>query len=344
MLKIISGTLITGLAISCAVGTEEPNTSGVLVDSSREIEVPEGLTAKDFDHNKDGTVDILDLVIASKFIGQDVIEADAIAEASGDTDESDPCREIRKAEPYSNPKVETVEDNTGFKQTFDAPNGNVYAYALLAMAKFRNTSLKSPHDDSNLSQAEKLKYDTASCVAVRFTVDKKIIPREVKVKPVAGHENMFTETIISPRLNYNESRVGDRYSDGWGLFGRTWRIRLSGPMGEAMSPWLVKANSLDIPQSSHQLSSDAPAASDLARFTERTQQKGIPINKRSVIHDLYFLVKEGNSYETFYRWMIWSMPNPMPFERSKMGYDKGAYVNMLPAEVRRRYFPEDIDE
>ena len=330
--------LISWLVVSCAVGTEEPNTSGVLVDSSREIEVPEGLTARDIDLNKDGTVDILDLVIASKFMGQDVTEADAVAETSGDLDESDPCREIRKADPYIIPRVETVEDNTEFKQTFDAPNGNTYAYALLAMTKWRNTASKAPPD------SVREEYDTPSCVAIRFTIDNKIIPREFKVKPVAGHKNMFSETIISPRFDYSESRVGERYSDGWSLSGRTWDMWLEGPLGR-LSNWHIRAKSLDIPQSSYQRSLGGNPSSSLARLIKRTLKKGIPIDERSVIYKLWFAVEEGDSYETFYNWYIWYDPNDRPLRnRYETGQkDNGVYVKMLPSEVRKRYFPEDIE-
>ena len=50
MIRLLLGTLIIGLVSSCAM--EDPDTSGVLVDSSRDIEVPEGLTARDIDLNK----------------------------------------------------------------------------------------------------------------------------------------------------------------------------------------------------------------------------------------------------------------------------------------------------
>ena len=76
MLKLLLGTLLVGLVIGCAM--EEQESSGVLVDSSQEVEVPDWVTAAYLDLNKDGTVDLLDLVIHSKFFGQDVSEADTV--------------------------------------------------------------------------------------------------------------------------------------------------------------------------------------------------------------------------------------------------------------------------
>ena len=309
-MKVLLGTLLAGLVVGCAV--EEPESSGALsVDpNSNEVEVPDWVTAAYLDLNKDGTIDIKDLVIMSKFFGQDVAEADAVAEAS---DADDPCIEIGKAEPYSNPKVDTVEDNTDFKKTFDAPDENVYVYALLAMAKSRNTKSKSP-PESEIPQ-----YDTPSCVAIRFMFDKNLLPKEVKVKPVAGHENMFSKTITSPTIN-KEGRKWRESGGVWAAWiGDEWHFRLLRDFGA--NNWMKH---------------------DEMRM-KRQIKKGIPISESSVIHKLRFPVKEGDSYETFYHLTIWSMPNPIPFERSQMGYDKGAYVKMLPAEVRRRYFPEDIE-
>ena len=77
MSKILFGTLMAWLVTSCAM--EEPDTAGVLVDPNSDTEVPEGLTARDVDFNKDGVVNILDLVIVSKLFGD--VEPEEIAEA-----------------------------------------------------------------------------------------------------------------------------------------------------------------------------------------------------------------------------------------------------------------------
>ena len=316
MIKAMFGMLVAGLVVGCAVGSEEEqNTAGVLTVNSKsaEVEVPDWLTAAYLDLNKDGTIDIKDLVIHSKFFGQEVSEADAVAEVS---DEDDPCIEIRKAEPYSNPKVEIVEDNTEFKKTFDAPNGNTYVYALVAVKKFRNQLTRDP------PQAEKKKYNTPSCIAMRFTIDENLLPEEVKVKPVAGHENMFSKTITSPPINKGR---------GWNEVGGVWSAWIPSEQNDDWHFLLLR-----------DFGANTWMDYDV-KIMKRQLKKGIPISEHSVIHKFWFLATEGDSYETYYAWQIWAMPNPIPFEPSKMGHDDGVYVNMLPEEVRRRYFPEDIE-
>lgn len=82
ILKLLLGALFTWRVVGCAM--EEPDTSGALaVDPNSEIEVPEGLTAKDVDHNNDGVVNILDLVIVSKLFG----EVDIVDKSPNDTDD-----------------------------------------------------------------------------------------------------------------------------------------------------------------------------------------------------------------------------------------------------------------
>ena len=78
MLKILLVALLAGLVSSCAM--EEPNDSGVLVDPNSETEVPDWITPAYLDLNKDGVVDILDLVIHSKFFG-DVETEEVVAES-----------------------------------------------------------------------------------------------------------------------------------------------------------------------------------------------------------------------------------------------------------------------
>ena len=76
MKKAMFGMLVAGLVVGCAI--EEPESSGMLsVDSSSDVEVPEGLTAASLDLNKDGIINIQDLVIMSKFFGQEVAEDSA---------------------------------------------------------------------------------------------------------------------------------------------------------------------------------------------------------------------------------------------------------------------------
>ena len=71
MSKILFGTLIAWLVTSCNI--EEPDSSGTLtVNPDYDIEIPEWLSIHDVDHNRDGIIDVLDLVLVSKFFGQEV--------------------------------------------------------------------------------------------------------------------------------------------------------------------------------------------------------------------------------------------------------------------------------
>ena len=65
MPKLLLGTLLAGLVVGCAI--EEQESSGVLVDQNSDTEIPDWVTAADIDLNKDGIINIQDLVIASKF-------------------------------------------------------------------------------------------------------------------------------------------------------------------------------------------------------------------------------------------------------------------------------------
>ena len=343
MIKVTLGILVGWLVVSCTVGSEEEqNTAGVLsVDSnSNEIEVPDWVTAADLDLNRDGTIDIKDLVIHSKFFGQDVPEADAVAAVSEEADESDPCRELRNTDYYSSLglQIETVEDNTEFKKTFSAPNGNTYAYALIAMVKQWSRPKTGPI--KNPTQSEREEYSRPSCVAIRLTIDEKLMLKEVRIKPVAGHKNMFSETII---LSAEQLAPID---DSWRRFGLT--ARLSYTDGSAPIPqtrgWRLWLRSLDIP-----LPPGNPSA-ELKKHQEKTLKKGIPFNEQnSVLYSFFFTVMEGD-YELLYYWELNDFPNPRPFMSSNrpggavnLVRDVGAYVKMLPSEVRRRYFPEDIE-
>ena len=73
MPKLLLGILLAGLAVGCAM--EDQESSGVLtVDPNSDIVVPEGLSAEDVDLNNDRVIDIRDLVIASRFFGQELDE------------------------------------------------------------------------------------------------------------------------------------------------------------------------------------------------------------------------------------------------------------------------------
>ena len=78
MPKILFGTLVAGLAISCAM---EESDSGTLTIDPNSAEIHTGVSAEDVDHNNDGIIDIRDVVIVASFIGQEVeAEEEATAE------------------------------------------------------------------------------------------------------------------------------------------------------------------------------------------------------------------------------------------------------------------------
>ena len=71
MIRFVLAMLVARLIISCAV--DETDTSGTLTfNPDQDIEIPEWLSVKDVDHNKDGTINILDLVAVARFHGQEV--------------------------------------------------------------------------------------------------------------------------------------------------------------------------------------------------------------------------------------------------------------------------------
>ena len=78
---------------------------------------------------------------------------------------------------------------------------------------------------------------------------------------------------------------------------------------------------------------------------------GIPIGDNTFIQKIWMTITEDD-YEVMYSWKIhYKSPNNYPIDNLIYGSgaaewafaDQGIYINMLPAEVRRRYFPEDIE-
>ena len=71
MIKFVLGMLVTGITVGCAM--EEPDTSGTLtVDTNRKVNIPEWLSIEDVDHNRDGIINVRDLVLVAHFFGQEV--------------------------------------------------------------------------------------------------------------------------------------------------------------------------------------------------------------------------------------------------------------------------------
>ena len=349
--RLLELVMLAGLVVGCSMEGAEP--AGVLsVDSNRGVAVPEGLSARDFDFNNDKVVDILDLVIASKFVGQAVTEeeeADAVAAVTEDADESEPCLEIATAR---NPDIEAVDDNAEFKETFEAPGGGKYAYALLAMRKARMYGA-TPEQLQNRQTL--VGYQLPSCVAVRFLLgnlpsEEKMLPQKMMAKPVSGHEVMFSDPITSPLLTFDNSvsyffdivrnLTFYHYNDPSEL---TANRRKQGAWNWA--DWRI--DTITGPADFTQVSPVQQIRTGIPRMLKT----GIPIGNETVIQRIWMPIQEDNLL-VVYNWKIhYSSPNNYPIDNLVYGHggvqwayaDKGIYINMSPTEVRRRYFPEDID-
>ena len=340
MQKLLLGTLLAVLVVGCAI--EKQESSGVLVDPNSDTEVPDWVTAAYLDLNKDGVINIQDLVIHSKFFGQEVPEADAIAEASGDIDESSPCGDMENR--YAQFDDITVTDNTDYRQIFEL-DGKKYIYALIGTVKIGSGS-SSNHELSEVEKAEYTKYSNEmskaghrrpSCIAIRFLIDENFLPVTMKTKTVAGFE--YPQS-ISPSSLKIDTRKTPNCIDGY------CNQALLNDEGLYMSGghWSVKVlKNFNF----------TPRAVDprgrWAKHYKRHKQAGIPIGNDSVITRLFLKLYEyphKYSYisSVYYGWRLWRLPNPKSFESpfNLQDVDHGIYVKMSPTEVRRRYFPEDM--
>ena len=374
MQKLLLGTLLAGLAVSCAVGTEEPDTAGVLVDSSQEVEVPDWVTAAYLDLNKDGTVDILDLVIASKFMGQDVTkatEADAIAVVAN-TDESSPCGNM-EYDPYEGASQFdgiTVMDNTNYKKIFTVEEKK-YVYALLVMvrqasnqaSKLRPGVLAKVRDDEeyqSLSETQKeafkLKLEEAVkpvCVAIRFLINDDSLPAEATVKVITGFErtSVINTTFVRTSPSMADGSPADKCFPGY-----CDRVTLeeSSRDGWKGNGLVVNRNFNDTLIYGSRDNCGECTRKSWRESKRRIQRMGIPIGigNDSVIKKLYMpappVPSEFSKYFDYRPWYLFRLynnrsPNPLLWwAEHTSNVDEGIYINMPPDEVQRKYFPEDI--
>ena len=336
MLKILLVALLVGLVSSCAM--EDPDTSGVLVDPNSDTEVPDWLTASYLDLNKDGTIDILDLVIHSKFFGQEVTETDVL---SSETGETAPCENINARFP----KLKTVTDNTDYRQIFNI-GGEKYVYALLAVSKiFAWTNWEeymslSKEEKSNYMKTlqEQQEHELPSCLAVRFLLNKELLPISIKIKTVAGYKHPPIADPFTLALTIGDTDSGCRmgYCKIIGIASGT----------EASDDEPPKANLgvlKDFDYSTFKIPEDREGY--WAKIAERKKTLSIPIDDNHVISGMRLVLYDHpNKYmgNISYNYSIQHGSARDPFANETYN-DQGVYIKMLPAEVRRRYFPEDIE-
>ena len=349
MIRILFKVLVVGLVVSCAM--EETDTSGALtVDSSSEIDVPDWLTAAYLDLNKDGTIDILDLVIHSKFFGQEVSNRNQELAMAG------PCQHL-VARRYHD--IDVVDgDNVELKETFDAPDGGSYVYALMAFARMNPVS----HPINGLPTD----YNDPACLAVRLFVNEELNPENIKIKPISGPKNMFSKTIES-RLDFSGSYTSDTSSSPMYPPSTLSFFNNSTCLARATCNELNRNKTRQVDMvSKFQFDFDVTGLHPITvrRFKgglERLSKSGIPIGDDRVIRRIRITNKEPTPIHkqspqdvTFiYYWNIGQYEGIRKSILELFNFDfwsdhaianeYGAYVKMLPAEVRRRYFPEDIE-
>ena len=340
MQKLLLGTLLVGLVIGCAM--EDQESSGVLVDQNSDVEVPEGLTARDFDYNNDKVVDILDLVIASKFFGQEIKEC-PIGQHENSLGECVDCPQLTnkkgnrdylpiKFADYvrsDDPTECKLGEEVDMQYRFPHPNGDYfYTYASLTVEKRTRTKgndagfLRNCIDGGWICDGKLVK------VAVRLLVSQENRDRirEVKIKP--HNDNDFDVKIITfPQVpfsrndtegsrNYSQKIPGtDRVIKGKVFpFYNYVHLVYEGYENEAPhNHWRQ-----------HWVSKNLLSGINIGMPSKRIEDKS-----DAMVGTISFFDSSFNEYT----WSIW--------ERVGLT-DKRPAEWMFPEEVRAKYFPEDM--
>lgn len=239
--------------------------------------------------------------------------------------EPDPCANIEI--PY--PAIESVADNTEFREMFDAPDGDNYVYALLATRKPSPIANKTyPMRSSPIP----IKFFGASCVAVRLLVGDDLSIKELKIKPVAG-PNTFSEAITFPMVLSVDNRQDS--NDDYYKFA-IYEHDHDPPRVQIYI--VTKFNLIE---------------RDFNRTTAttavRVQQRGIPVGEeredmagrsQGSIFSIVFATPQDDSHVGHY-WTIRKKSTIDPLYSSIPDTDDGVYIKMPPAKVRQKYFSED---
>ena len=272
----------------------------------------------------------------AKFFDQEV--PDNVAKTSSDADtKDDPCRDIRLGLRF--PKLAVVDDNTGFRETFAAPDGSSYAYALVAVPRqgmYRNLS------------SQDITILLPICLALRFLVSDDLTVKSVKMKPVAQQKNMFSRTIEVPLSQFAD---GD-YHDGYKTR-KYFKYVKGNDSWQIVIAWNIISNP-PIPAGKSEGVHDRDKQEAL-----RIKKLGIPIGDDRVIYSFSFDMRDRedkdekgyftNSHirhkfeirEVKPKGQIYRFQNDGEYT-TRIG-DRSAYIKMLPSEVRAKYFPDDIE-
>ena len=239
--------------------------------------------------------------------------------------EADPCEEIET--PY--PAIEVVDDNTEFREMFDAPDGDNYVYALLATRK--PSPIASETYPMRASPIP-IKFFGASCVAIRVLVGDDLSIKELKIKPVAGPNN-FSEAIIFPMVLSVDNRQDSNNN--------FYRFAIYQHDREPPHARIYVVTKFNLRERDFNRMGATTAV--------RVQQRGIPIGEeredmagrsQGSMFSIFFATLKDD-YQVSHYWTIHKKGTLDPLYSNIPDTDDGIYIKMPPAKVRQRYFSED---
>ena len=317
--------LLAGLVVGCSIERKEP-TSGVFASA---------------DSNNAEAVDGQEVPPAEDESSPD--EPEEMAE----DDESSPCGTDRLFA-----DAEAVTDNTDHKRIFgDSQGEGLYVYALLVVKKaiiwIHGVGSVNSKREMRIRQAMNSKYSQhrlPSCLAVRFSLNEDYQPIEMKAKTVAGFRAGRSFTLPLPTRDpaYHDRPANSinpcpcHYATGYCGFSSRHDYAPIAVVGTDF-----RDSSCDSPP--------VPGWTPDPKVLERTNKRvtrGIPMGDRVVVHSLLVQPYQFPHKDYYITYFFNITKYAQGRYHSYWVDDKsvnGTYVNMLPAEVRRRYFPEDIN-
>ena len=194
MIGSMIGILLAGLVVGCAI--EEQQSSGALTvnPNSNDVEIPEGLTAASLDLNKDGIINIQDLVIMSKFFGQEVVDETSDTESSG--------VKLPKLPEYIYAVIELEQIGVWDKNKKDAVVDADYASNLQVAMRIQTQKRDRDEVATDREKAFRSKYKPQAGFA--DLLDVYFFP-EIKIKTIQEHSKKPEEKVFvfnSPPKEY----------------------------------------------------------------------------------------------------------------------------------------------